>query len=279
METPKLNKLISCLDKESKLLKVLEKYDLDTLVVDNKFRKLSAMDLEILDMELKQIYVDWQYEIESIKDITPLDIVIELQRLCAGIDDLQKVKEFFKKRFAVITFPKVIEMFDLDLICLGYNDGEIRGKSYMAVKDMTEDISFWKDEGYRDVIRLLVGEELRSQSVDEVKRYDRDKIEPMELSAKVFTDRAIKYFEIAEQRGWIVKKPSGLYRHNFDKGVKFAYFVKRVYKPEEAEWTEIPQKEIELLFGVKRLDGDLRNLEEVKKPQQWRKEIDEIFID
>ena len=105
---------------------------------------------------------------------------------------------------------------------------------------------------------------------------------PLELD----TDEAREKFAEAVARGWMIEKGDGYeWRGVAEKGKRgqLAYFCGRVYGYERGATYEgntgahVPYQQLERLFSETRLDRALSQVYEAKKPQPWRRLIDEIF--
>ncbi len=98
----------------------------------------------------------------------------------------------------------------------------------------------------------------------------------------IMTDGAKKYFAKAIQAGFMEQTGNG-YKWTFGgrKGAKAAlcYFIMKVYSPDVRDSKMIHYKALEKLFDEKRLDSAYTATFNVKKPQQWRGEIDSLFND
>lgn len=92
----------------------------------------------------------------------------------------------------------------------------------------------------------------------------------------ILTERAIKYFKKACDAGLMTRTVGG-YKWTWHGLTRLAYFLKKVYNWDNLQPT--PFLRLEKIFGVKRLDSATHRVDGVKKEQQWRKKIDELFID
>ena len=97
---------------------------------------------------------------------------------------------------------------------------------------------------------------------------------------KCMTERAKKYFDRALKSNYMIEKSNGykwLWGEPRGKA-RLAYFLHGVYNPKGLE--AIPYKSLQTLFRVTRLDIAVEQVINSKKPQKWRKEIDDkIFYD
>lgn len=91
-----------------------------------------------------------------------------------------------------------------------------------------------------------------------------------------FTDRAQKYFAKACDAGLMVKQNQASYKWVLQPvGASLAYFLRTVYNPDGTK--RIPYKELEHLFGVKRLDSAIDRILNAKKRPKWADTIDHLF--
>ena len=81
-----------------------------------------------------------------------------------------------------------------------------------------------------------------------------------------------KYYDKAIESGFIEKTDNG-YKWVFGGKASLGYFFTKIYGISE----RIPYKNIEKLFNVTRLDRAVSQLNEAKKPQKWRIEIDKLI--
>lgn len=95
-------------------------------------------------------------------------------------------------------------------------------------------------------------------------------------STNIITERAAKYFEIGCNEG-LMKKTENGYKWLWGGSTRLAYFLQKIYNWDGYQVT--PFKQLEEIFGVKRLDSATHRLDEVKTPQRWRERIDNIFKD
>lgn len=100
------------------------------------------------------------------------------------------------------------------------------------------------------------------------------------LPEELNTDRARKYFARAIDAQYMTPTANG-YKWVFGgkRGglARLGYFVEKVYCPTNTE--QIPQQAVNRLFGVNRIDSAIAQVHNAKKPQNWRAEIDKLFID
>ena len=91
-------------------------------------------------------------------------------------------------------------------------------------------------------------------------------------------ERARKYFAKAIEARFMDKN-GDRYKWLFNGGSTacLAYFLKLVYDPDGCR--TIPFKQLERMFGVKRLDVALGQALNAKKKQRWRVEMDTFFCD
>ncbi len=93
------------------------------------------------------------------------------------------------------------------------------------------------------------------------------------------TERAKKAFDLAIFAGFMEKTETG-YKWLYNRGshVSLAYFLVKVYNPTLVKnGDEVPFTPLGELFGKKRLDSYAGKAFGVKKPQKWRKGIDELL--
>lgn len=87
-------------------------------------------------------------------------------------------------------------------------------------------------------------------------------------------ERAKKYFPKAIEAGLMEKTNDG-YKWLFGGVTRLGYFIRKVFNPDRLQ--VVPYKGLEQLFGVTKLDNAIDRAETTKKPQPWRKKIDELF--
>ena len=109
------------------------------------------------------------------------------------------------------------------------------------------------------------------------------------LTGVLNTNRAHKYFKLAIKKGWmklcqdekfewlgVRQRPSGTPNIS-----ELAYFCGKVweYKPSDCGncGKSFPDKELEKLFGVNKLNDKLLNVYKASKVQAWRQPIDDMF--
>ena len=104
------------------------------------------------------------------------------------------------------------------------------------------------------------------------------------LPSAVVTDRARVLFDKAFERGYM-KIEDGRLKwigcHHQGPNTQFAYFCGRIYGYEFSVsgnvGAQMPVKELEEVFGIKRLNDTLRQAHQGKKQPTWRSCIDELF--
>ncbi len=94
----------------------------------------------------------------------------------------------------------------------------------------------------------------------------------------VFTERAKIYFNKAIEAKFMEEKEDGGYKWLYNKGskVSLGYFIQKVYCPNNTG--KIPETGINKLFHTTRLSSSITQLNDAK-PQKWREDIDNLFID
>ncbi|MCD8295453.1 MAG: hypothetical protein LUE27_09475 [Clostridia bacterium] len=100
----------------------------------------------------------------------------------------------------------------------------------------------------------------------------------VQATEMVFIKRATKYFDKAVAAGMMEQdgdKYTWVYIKGRGHGVSLAYFLKKIYNPDETSIT--PFKQLELLFGVKSLAATTNNI--LGKHPKWSTRIDELFAD
>ena len=90
------------------------------------------------------------------------------------------------------------------------------------------------------------------------------------------SERAKKAFVKAVEAGYMEKTATG-YKWLYANASKasLGYFIMKVYSPENTK--QIPFKALEGVFDVKRLDRAVEQATNVKKPQPWREQIDNLL--
>lgn len=101
------------------------------------------------------------------------------------------------------------------------------------------------------------------------------------LPKEIDTERVRKYFSRAIELGYITyRENNDLKWTNSGRGglAQLGYFIQRVFCPNNIE--QIPEKNIDKLFGVSRIGSAITQLQNAKKTQKWIPEIDtKIFYD
>ncbi len=100
------------------------------------------------------------------------------------------------------------------------------------------------------------------------------------IPVKIKTARAINAIERAIGAGMIESTSEGLkWRGIGSVGtqMQLAYFCKCAWCPRNTE--VLPETAINSLFNVKRIGNYVGRLIDVKKPQKWRAQIDELFME
>ncbi len=106
-------------------------------------------------------------------------------------------------------------------------------------------------------------------------------------SEELYTDEAQKAFAKAIEKGWIEKSTTWLKWLGTDgkgKKAELAYLCARIYgyiysTNNGNVGNNVPYEALNNLFRVTRLDRAVQQVFEAKRPQLWRKRIDEIFQD
>ena len=100
----------------------------------------------------------------------------------------------------------------------------------------------------------------------------------LNLPSELDTERARKYFAKAIEAKYIKVTDNGMqWMFGGERGnkVRLGYFIQKVFCPNNTE--RIPEKAINKLFGVDRIGSAISQIASAKKPQKWRKEIDDLF--
>jgi hypothetical protein len=102
---------------------------------------------------------------------------------------------------------------------------------------------------------------------------------PTNLPSELDTDRARKYFARAVEVRYMTPTDTGYkWLHDSCNLASLGYFVERVYCPTNTE--KIHETAINVLFGVNRIGRAISQMHDAKRPQKWKKLIDEtIFFD
>ncbi len=122
------------------------------------------------------------------------------------------------------------------------------------------------------IVQKIINEEITETLKDEKANAQPD----------IITNRAKKYFSKALEAGFMTQTDNGYkwtFRNRTGAKAALSYFIMKIYSPDENAPQIIHFKALEKLFDVKRLDSTLDAMRLVKKPQQWRSEIDELFND
>jgi len=97
------------------------------------------------------------------------------------------------------------------------------------------------------------------------------------LPLEADTERARKYFHRAVEAGYMKTTGTGykwLFGGNRGK-VRLAYFLEKVYCPNGQG--QMPESALNRLFNVNRIGSARTQILDAKKPQRWRRQIDELF--
>lgn len=143
-----------------------------------------------------------------------------------------------------------------------------------------QDEAIMKCEYY---LNTITGE-VRNSKTQEVLQAPK---KPTGSPEELYTDEAQKAFAKAIEKGWIEKSTTGLKWLGTDgkgKKAELAYLCASIYGYIYSSYNgnlgnNVPYEALNKYFGVTRLDRAVQEVFEAKKPQLWRKRIDEIFQD
>lgn len=179
------------------------------------------------------------------------------------IEELYKTITIYVDKYAI----------ELDILLLE------RGINLLWYQEMSG-IYLIEERNKRDYIEYLGSEKLVQRYIDEA----LPKLEPQQApeptntkpQQEELTEREKQYYEKAITQGMAIKIDSG-YKWLYCSGskVSLVYFLSKVFCPKGVE--QIPFKRLNNLWGVSRLDSANNQLANAKKPQQWRRHIDNLF--
>lgn len=165
---------------------------------------------------------------------------------------------FFKWQNAFQTFAKKLAVI---LAKLGINLLEIQDRCGICIIERLDIDELWMDFGTPEMAYFYLS---------------KFNIPQKQTQHNILTDRAIKYFKKACDAGKMSRTENG-YIWKWHGTIRLAYFLRKIYNWDGLQPT--PFRQLENLFGVKRLDSATHRIDEVKQPQAWRDKIDELFID
>lgn len=165
---------------------------------------------------------------------------------------------FFTWRSAFQTFARKLAAI---LAKLNINLMEIQGRCGITIIERLDIDELWMDFGTPEIAHFYLS---------------KFNFPPKQTQDNILTERAIKYFKKACDAGIMIRTEKE-YRWTWQGVTRLAYFLQKVYNWDGLQPT--PFRDLEKFFGVKRLDSATQRIDDVKKEQQWRKKIDDLFID
>ena len=132
--------------------------------------------------------------------------------------------------------------------------------------------------GSYELARKYIDEALPKYPVHEQCKNTETAENELTLPSELDTERARIYFAKAIEAQYIEATASGLqWIFGSERGRKasLGYFILKVFCPNNTE--QIPEKAVNQLFGVDRIGSAISQILNAKKPQKWRKTIDDLF--